>query len=125
MSLLTYIDTTPFWEGAARRRLVLQVCRDTGRFQHLPRPLSVYTGSRNLGWREASGIGTVGSCTTLRIGQMPKSAVLVDLDAGVRMLSWIEQAGGHEVAPGLRVDIDWLLLKDGRRWPVFRPVQAN
>jgi uncharacterized protein len=121
----TYIDTSPFWEGAARRRLVLQVCRDTGRFQHLPRPVSIYTGSRNLDWREVSGAGIVRSCTTLRIGQTPKSAVLVDLDAGVRMLSWIARTGGHEVAPGVRVDIDWLPLADGRQWPVFRPARAK
>lgn len=121
MSHDTYIDTAPFWEGAARRRLVLQVCRDTGRFQHLPRPLSIYTGSRNLGWREVSGAGVVCSCTKLRIGHVSKSAVLVDLDAGVRMLSWIEHAEHDEAAPGLRVDIDWVVLKDGRQWPVFRP----
>jgi uncharacterized OB-fold protein len=121
VSLDTYIDTAPFWEGAARRRLVLQICRDTGRFQHLPRPVSVYTGSRNLGWREVSGSGIIRSCTTLKIGQIPKPAVLVDLDAGVRMLSWIERAEPHKITPGLRVDIDWLSLEDGRQWPVFRP----
>ena len=121
MSLETYIDTAPFWEGAARGRLVLQVCRDTGRLQHLPRPVSIYTGSRNLDWSEVSGSGIVRSCTTLRLAQILKPAVLVDLDAGVRMLSWIERAEQHKIAPGLRVDIDWLSLKDGRQWPVFRP----
>ena len=119
MAIGTYIDTTPFWEGAARRRLVLQFCRDTSRFQHLPRPVSIYTGSRNLEWREARGTGVVYSCTTLRIGQSPKAAVLVDLDAGVRMLSWIEQSEGQEIAPGCRVDVNWRLLEDGRHWPAF------
>lgn len=121
MSLDTYIDTAPFWEGAARCRLVLQVCRDTGKLQHLPRPVSIYTGSRNLDWREVKGTGVVRSCTTLRTGHESKCAVLVDLDVGVRMLSWMEQAEQDEVAPGIRVDIDWRLLKDGRQWPVFRP----
>lgn len=121
MSLSSYIDTAAFWEGAARGRLVLQVCRDTGRLQHPPRPVSIYTGSRNLGWREVSGRGVVCSCTVLRLGDTPRAAVLVDLDEGVRMLSWFEQAERSEIAPDLRVDVDWLALKDGRLWPVFRP----
>lgn len=62
-----YVDTTPFWEAAKRGKLVLQFCKDTNQFQHYPRPVSIFTGSRNLEWREVSGKGVIYACTVIRV----------------------------------------------------------
>ena len=35
-----FVDARPFWEGARAGKLVLQYCRDSGKFQHYPRPVS-------------------------------------------------------------------------------------
>ena len=84
----TYVDTTPFWEGAKRKELFLQYCKDTGRFQHYPRPVSIYTGSRNLEWRKVSGRGKIYANTVIRIpgpgidGRLPLPVVTVDLEEG-------------------------------------------
>src|SRR5258708_22487719 len=54
-----YMKTRPFWEAAKQHKLMLQCCKDTNQYQWFPRPVSIYSGKRNLEWREASGKGTL------------------------------------------------------------------
>jgi uncharacterized OB-fold protein len=121
-----YVETRPFWEGAAQGRLMLQYCRDTGQFQHYPRPVSIYTGSRNLEWRQVSGRGVIYASTTVRIPgpgverRIPLPVVTVELDEGVRIISNILGATPEEVAIGKRVELAWDRLDDGTPYPAFR-----
>jgi hypothetical protein len=59
-----YMNTKPFWDAAKDGRLVIQYCKDTGKPQFFPRPVSLATGRRNLEWRQVSGKGKVYSFTT-------------------------------------------------------------
>ena len=59
--------TREFWEGAKQGKLMLQYCKDAKKFQFYPRPVSIYTGSRNLEWREVSGKGRIYACTVIRV----------------------------------------------------------
>ena len=121
-----FVPTGPFWEGARQGRLVLQFCKDTGRFQHYPRPVSLYTGSRNLEWREVSGRGTVYAATTIRVpgpgldGRLPLAVVTVELEEGVRILGNIVESEGKEIAIGARVELAWDRFGDGTPYPAFR-----
>jgi uncharacterized OB-fold protein len=123
-----YLDTSPFWEGARTHRLMLQLCRDTGRFQHPPQPVSQYSGSRNLEWRQACGKGRIFSWiiqSASRAPLLPRSplvSVLVDLEEDVRILSWLTAVENQEVRRGRTVELDWQPLDDGRIWPAFRIV---
>jgi uncharacterized OB-fold protein len=36
-----YVPSKPFWDGARAGKLMLQFCKDTNRFQHYPRPVSI------------------------------------------------------------------------------------
>ncbi|HWW49660.1 MAG TPA: Zn-ribbon domain-containing OB-fold protein [Xanthobacteraceae bacterium] len=123
-----YVDTTPFWEGAKRKELFLQYCKDTGRFQHYPRPVSIYTGSRNLEWRQVSGRGTVYANTVIRIpgpgleGRLPLSVVTVDLEEGARILANIVGSPPEDVKIGAAVEVVWDLLADDIYYPAFRLV---
>ena len=36
----------PYWEGTKSKKLVIQYCKATGRYQHFPRPVSIFTGRR-------------------------------------------------------------------------------
>jgi len=47
--------------------------------------------------------------------------VLVDLDAGARMMSNVVGCPPEDVEIGLRVALAWEPLSDGRHLPVFRP----
>jgi hypothetical protein len=127
----TYVDTAPFWEGAKNGKLVLQYCKDTGRFQHYPRPVSIFTGSRNLEWREVSGKGTIYACTVIRVpgpgldGRLPLSVVTVELDENVRIIGNILNADPNSVAIGQRVEVAWDRLGGDVKYPGFNIVEAG
>ena len=121
-----YVRTTPFWEGAGTGKLMLQFCRDTNRFQHYPRPVSIYTGSRNLEWREVSGKGQIYACTIVRVpgagleGRLPLSIATVELDEGVRIIANIVGSALEEVAIGRRVALAWDQLDGATPYPAFK-----
>jgi len=124
----TYVDTTPFWEGMKRKELFLQYCKDTGRFQHYPRPVSIYTGSRNLEWRKVSGRGKIYAHTVIRIpgpgldGRLPLPVVTVDLEEGARVLGNIVGSPPEDVKIGAAVEVVWDHLADDVYYPAFRLV---
>jgi len=124
----TYVDTTPFWEGMKRKELFLQYCKDTGRFQHYPRPVSIYTGSRNLEWRKVSGRGKIYAHTVIRIpgpgldGRLPLPVVTVDLEEGARILGNIVGSPPEDVKIGAAVEVVWDHLADDVYYPAFRLV---
>jgi len=123
-----YVDTAPFWEGAKAGKLVLQFCKDTKQFQHYPRPVSIYTGSRNLEWRQVSGKGTIYACTVILVpgpgleGRLPLSVATVLLDEGVRILGNILNVDPGAVAIGKRVELTWDRLSDEVQYPAFQLV---
>jgi len=125
----TYVDSRPFWEGIARGKLVLQYCRDAERFQHYPRPVSIFTGRRNLEWREVSGLGTIYAVTIMRVpglgyaGKRPYTVATVELDEGVRMLARIVNVAPEAAVAGLRVRVAWEPLGEGV-YPAFEPLPA-
>ena len=126
-----FVDTAPFWEGVKNHKLVLQYCKDTGRFQHYPRPVSMFTGSRNLEWREVSGRGTIYAYTVVRVpgpgldGRLPLPIATVELDEGVRILGNILGADPEAVRIGQRVSLSWDALADGLDYPAFAVCEAQ
>jgi uncharacterized OB-fold protein len=120
------VPTKPFWAGARADKLMLQFCNDTNRFQHYPRPVSIYTGSRNLEWREVSGKGQIYACTIVRVpgpgleGRLPLSVATVELDEGVRIIANIIGSNPEEVAIGRRVILAWDYLDGDTPYPAFK-----
>ncbi|NUZ07302.1 Zn-ribbon domain-containing OB-fold protein [Piscinibacter koreensis] len=122
-----YAKTKPFWEAANEGRLMMQFCRDTARFQWFPRSGSVYTGKRNIEWREVSGRGTVYSWTVAvapwpgHEDRVPYVCALVELDEGVRMLANLFNVPADEVAIGMPVKLMWERLSETYNYPAFEP----
>ena len=122
-----YVDSAPFWKGTRERKLLLQYCTQTGRFQHFPRPVSLYTGGRSLEWKEVSGNGFVYAHTVLRTpglgadGRLPCVLALVELDEGVRILGNLPDCGPGDVKIGDRVKLAWDELGEDARYPAFAP----
>ena len=120
-----YIDTTAFWNGVKDGKLVLQYCPETKQFQHYPRPVSIYTGKRNIEWREVTGKGTIYACTVIRIpgpgleGRLPLCVATVDLDEGVRFIGNVLNCAPEAVKIGARVKLAWDKLGDGSNYPAF------
>ncbi len=123
----SYIDTKEFWEGAKRGKLMLQFCTDSQRFQHFPRPVSLYTGRKTVEWREASGYGTVYSWTVTRSpwpgheSRVPYICAYVELDEGVRFLCNLVDCDENEVEIGMSVEVRWDRLTEEIAFPDFAP----
>lgn len=124
-----YVDTKPFWEGAKAGKLVLQYCEDSGRFQHYPRPVSIYTGGRNLSWKEVSGYGEIYACTVVRVpgpgleGRLPLAVVIVELEEKVRILGNVLDKDPMAVRIGQKVQVAWDRLGADLKYPAFRVIQ--
>src|SRR3954453_2111629 len=121
-----YVPSKPFWDGARAGKLMLQFCKDTNRLQHYPRPVSIYTGGRNLEWREVLGKGEIYACTIVRVpgpgleGRLPLSVATVELDEGVRIIANIIGSNPEEVTIGRKVVLAWDELDGGTPYPAFR-----
>ena len=79
----------PFWEATKQKKLVIQYCKTAKKYQHFPRPVSIFTGRRrDIEWREVSGKGTVFSFTIAHRGtpafqgSEPYAIASVTLDVG-------------------------------------------
>lgn len=120
----------PYWEGTRERKLLLQYCRASGRYQFYPRPISVVTGGRDLEWREVSGRGEIFSYTVARIGRPPfadKEPYLiatVTLDEGVNIIANVIGCSLDQMAIGMRVRPAWAPLPDGTNLLLFEPDAA-
>jgi len=119
--------TSPFWEAARRRALLIQRCRTCGEYQFYPRPFCLKCDADDLEWVRARGTGTVYAATTVRIQispefEPPYIVALVDLDEGPRILSNI-------LAPacviGQRVRVTWKDREPDPPLPVFEPVEEG
>ena len=119
--------STPFWDATRERRLVLQHCGSCERAVWFPRVLCCRCGADDLEWREVPGRGTVYAVSVqYRAGtpqlrdRVPYAVALIDLDAGVRMMSNV-LGDAENVAVGDIVEAAWEPLSDGRHLLVFEP----
>jgi uncharacterized protein len=120
-----FVHSEPFWRGAREGKLLLQFCPASGRFQHFPRPLSLYSGTRNLEWREVSGRGVVYAHTVLRTNglgaddRLPLILATVELEEKVRILANILGAAPGDIHIGDRVQLVWDKLDEATPYPAF------
>lgn len=122
-----YAKTAPFWEAANEGRLMLQFCKDSGKYQWFPRSASLYTGKRNIEWRPASGRGSVYSWT-LSVApwpghedRVPYLCAYVELEEGVRILANLFNVDPGQVTIGMPVKLMWERLSEKFNYPAFEP----
>lgn len=125
-----YVNTDPFWQAAQKRELVIQYCKDSGKFQHYPRPVSIFTGKRNLEWRKVSGKGKIYAHTMIRIpgpgleGRLPLPVATVELNEGVRMVANIIESDVADIKVGAPVEVTWDKIGDDFLYPAFKVVKG-
>ena len=118
----------PFWEATRQKKLVIQYCKTAKKYQHFPRPVSIFTGRRrDIEWKEVSGKGTVYSYTITERGtpafrgQEPYAVVCVTLDVGVNFVANIVNCTVEELKVGMKVKPYWHPLDDGTHLCMFQP----
>ncbi len=121
-------EAVPFWDATREQRFVLPWCNECERAIWYPRTVCPRCLGDAVEWHDDAGTGTVYAASVQskpgpgrEIDDGPYVVVLVDLDAGVRMMSNVVGCPPDEVAAGMRVAIAWEPLSDGRHLPVFRP----
>ncbi len=119
----------PFWDAAREHKLVLQHCEACDKAIHYPRMVCPHCSSNRLGWRQASGRGTIYSYTIVLnnapsafLADMPYVVAVIELDEGVRMLSNIVDGDPNALRCGLPVEVVFEKLNEEFTLPKFRPV---
>ncbi|MBU8545166.1 MULTISPECIES: Zn-ribbon domain-containing OB-fold protein [Roseomonadaceae] len=100
----------PVWDAAAEGRLLIGLCKDTGRHFYYPRGASPFTLSPNVEVVQATGRGTIYSYTVMRVAQ-PYACAYVELEEGPRLFTNIVDCAFEEIRIGMKVRV------------VFRPTQ--
>ena len=106
--------------------LAYQWDKVAGRAVFYPRVVSPYSGSTDLEWRIASGLGTVYATTvTYPFKGDGHNIVLVDCDEGFRMMSRVEDIDPMQVRIGMRVKVRIHPGDDKQPpYPVFVPAEG-
>ncbi len=124
-------DTQPFWDGVARRRLLVQRCAGCRMWIWQPKPVCPRCRTDDPTWTEVTGDGRVASWTVIHPPVLPvwEDAVpfvvlLVELDEGVRMIGQLvdatgERAGTDDVAFGSRASLVWRTDEAGQALPAW------
>ena len=119
--------TQPFWDAAKEKKFLLQYDPEADKYQFYPRGISMFTGKRNLEWREVSGNGSLYSYTETVIpargfeGDEPYLIGLVELDEGVRLMSLLHGVTADDVKIGMRVRMCWDKIDDDFNFFAFEP----
>ncbi len=120
--------TKPFWSAANENKLVIQYDPDSQSYQWWPKALSVKTGKMNLEWRQVSGYGTLYSYTVTYVpahGFEDKGVYLVglvELDEGVRILSFLSGLTEDTAKIGMKLRVTWDRLSDEINMFSFKPL---
>jgi uncharacterized protein len=119
-------DNEAFWRAAADGRLVIQRCTNCSAYHHPPRPMCPVCHSLELRWADMAGTGFVYSYSLLDHPKHPAfsypvSAVVVELDEGVRIVSNLVDIDPQDISIGLRVEVVFEPTAEDLAVPVFRP----
>ncbi|MQY38000.1 hypothetical protein SRB17_60080 [Streptomyces sp. RB17] len=115
--------TRPYWEAAARGRLLVRRCGACGQAHHYPREFCPHCWSEEVTWEEASGRAVLYTWSTVHRNDLPPfcdrtpyAAAVVDLAEGPRMMTQVVECAEAELRAGLPLRVTFV---EGK--PVFRP----
>jgi uncharacterized OB-fold protein len=114
------IALQPYWQAAARGKLLIKHCKACGRNHYYPRPICPHCFSDRTEWLEASGEGTIYSWSVERRANPPYSIAYITLAEGVSLLTSIVDCDFNALAVGQKVKLGFE-QRDGQPTPVFRP----
>ena len=122
------LDTQPFWDAAAERRLLIPRCRACATWIWQPRPVCPVCRALDPEWQPVAGRGRIISWTVVRPPVLPVYAelipfviLLVELDEGVRLVGQLVDDEGtllttdgeaEGVAMGAPVELRWRVQDD-------------
>ena len=129
-----YARPVPAMQGAAgefygfckKHELRFQRCKPCGAWRHVPREMCASCGSFDWEWAKSSGRGKIFTWTTVyqpmhpAFADVPYSPVIVELEEGVRMVSWVVDVKPEELEVGLAVEVTFDDVTPEVSLPKFR-----
>jgi uncharacterized protein len=116
-----------FYNFCKQHDLRFQRCSDCGTWRHVPRDMCAKCGSYKWEWARSSGKGKVFSWTTAIQPMMPQfadkvpySPAIIELEEGVRMVTWISDVKPDDLQLGLAVEVAFDDVTDDVSLPKFR-----
>ncbi|MGE0682867.1 MAG: Zn-ribbon domain-containing OB-fold protein [Candidatus Binatia bacterium] len=101
-----------FYSFCKQHELRFQHCKACGTWRHVPRDMCAKCGSFDWEWAKSSGKGKLFSWTTAVQPMLPQfadlvpySPVIIEMDEGVRMVSWLVDTPDEELRLGLPVEV--------------------
>ena len=121
-------DTEPFWEGCKRHELLLAECNSCSKVHLPPSPVCPFCFADDLGWRKASGRGTVSAWTVVHRewfaafrDDLPYNAAQIKLEEGPRLTANIVNVDNDKLAVGMAVEVLFDDVTDDVTLPRFQP----
>lgn len=101
-----------FYRHCKNHELRFQRCTDCHAWRHVPRDLCAKCGSFNWEWAKSTGKGKVFSWTTAMQPMLPSfadavpySPIVIEMDEGVRLVSWLTDVANDDLKLGLPVEV--------------------
>jgi uncharacterized OB-fold protein len=121
MSPVPFPETLPYWEAAARGKLLLKQCNACGEYHFYPRVFCPFCFSDRTEWREAVGSGTIYTFSVTRRAEVPYAIAYVTLAEGPTMLCNIVDCDLDAIRIGQAVTVVFKLSADGQPVAMFTP----
>jgi hypothetical protein len=102
-----------FYQFCAKHELRFQRCTDCGTWRHIPRDMCANCASFRWTWEKSSGRGKIFSWTTVaqpmlpQFADVPYSPTIVEMEEGVRILTWLTDIKPEELALDMPVEVDF------------------
>jgi uncharacterized protein len=110
-----------FFDAARQGRFMIPVCTACNRAHWYPRAICPFCASDKVGWREASGKGTIYTFSVMRRVKEPYIIAHVTLAEGPTMLTNIVDCDTETVRIGQPVTVVFQETENGQPVPMFKP----
>jgi uncharacterized OB-fold protein len=120
--------SAPFFDGAREGRLMLQHCPSCDAWSWPVRERCPHCFAAKLGWRQASGRGSLYTFTIMHqvmnpgfASAVPYNVAQIDLVEGVRVTSNVVGVGNNALRIGMPLEVVFEAVGDDVSIPKFRP----
>ncbi len=121
-----------FYEHCGRGELRFQRCTGCGKWRHVPRHSCAECGSWDWEWARSSGRARVFTWTVVRrpmhpdfVEAVPYAPVVVEMEEGVRLVSWVVDCAPEALRRGLPVEVFFESATSEVTLPKFRLADAR
>ena len=121
-------DNRPFWEACQQGELHLPYCQACNAAYWPPSPLCPTCFEGDVGWRKASGRGTVSSFVVVHqkwfpafADDLPYNAAQVELEEGPRITTSLVEIDNDAISVGMAVEAVFDAVTPELTLPRFRP----